>query len=234
MFNTTTLVDGEIGCTLVAVFLEPFCSFFSSSTSFAESKIAWPAQVQRRWLRTDRHAKVTQMKRTGPVSSLGREYDDFLLAPIGDDHNGMQLSVLSALARLDVDPWDEAAALALLPADAATRKLAAMIAALPAGPSARPDAATIAARLIPLLPRRVGAGVAPRPTLAGVGTVTRSPILTYLVLYAVFMLFMLVYQWLVATPPPPAQLNAAPEPPSRIISPQASAPPKPASLSDRH
>ena len=133
-------------------------------------------------------------------SSLTREYDDFLLASIGDDHNGMQLSVLSALARLDLDPWDVAAALAVLPADAAARKLAAMIAALPAAPSARADAATIAARLIPLLPHRVGADVASRPTVSGVETVSRAPILTYLVLYAVFMLFTLVYQWLVASP----------------------------------
>jgi hypothetical protein len=167
-------------------------------------------------------------------SSLTREYDDFLLASIGDDHNGMQLSVLSALARLDLDPWDVAAALAVLPADAAARKLAAMIAALPAAPSARADAATIAARLIPLLPHRVGADVASRPTVSGVDTVSRAPILTYLVLYAVFMLFTLVYQWLVASPQPPAQLKTPPAPPARIISPQASAPPQPASLADRH
>ena len=174
------------------------------------------------------------MKRPGSAYSLGSEFDDFLLAPIADDNNGMQLSVLSALARLDVDPWDEAAALALLSADAATRKLTALIAALPAGPSARPDAATIAARLIPLLPRRVGADVPSRPTLPGVSTVTRSPILTYLILYAVFMLFMLVYQWLVASPQAPAQLNGVPAPPARIVSPQTPSPPNPTSLVDRH
>jgi hypothetical protein len=175
------------------------------------------------------------MRRTGSVSSsLSRDYDEFLLAPIGDDHTGMQLSVLSALARLDVDPWDEAAALALLAPDAATRKLAAMIAALPAGPSARQDAATIAARLIALLPHRVGADAASRPTLPGVDTVTRAPILTYLVLYAIFMLFTLVYQWLLASPQPPAQLKAAPAPPAHIIPPQAAAPPRAAPLADRH
>jgi hypothetical protein len=174
------------------------------------------------------------MKRAGSVYSLGSEFDDFLLAPIGDDNNGMQLSVLSALARLDVDPWEEAAALALLPRDAATRKLAALIAALPAGPSARPDAATIAARLIPLLPRRAGADVASRPMLPGVGTVTRSPILTYVILYAIFMLFMLVFQWLVASPQVPAQPNSAPAPPARVLSPQASPPPKLTSFADRN
>lgn len=66
----------------------------------------------------------------------------------------MLLSVLSALARLNVDPWQEAAKLALLPGETATQKLAAIIAALPDGPSARRDPRTIAARLIALLPRR--------------------------------------------------------------------------------
>jgi hypothetical protein len=165
------------------------------------------------------------MKRTGSVFTLGSEFDDFLLAPIGDDNNGMLLSVLSALARLDIDPWEEAATLARLPGDAATRKLASLIAALPAGPSARPDSATIAARLIPLLPRRVDCEAAPHPALPGVGTVTRSPILTYLILYALSMLFVLICRSLVASPPPPAQLDSVTAPPAHIV-PQQSPPPR--------
>jgi hypothetical protein len=43
------------------------------------------------------------------MSPLGSEFDDFLYASIGEDSNGVLLSVLSALARLDVDPWEEAA-----------------------------------------------------------------------------------------------------------------------------
>ncbi len=43
---------------------------------------------------------------------LGSEFDNFLFAPIGVDKNGMVLSVVSALARLDVDPWEEAEELA--------------------------------------------------------------------------------------------------------------------------
>src|SRR3984885_3698889 len=157
------------------------------------------------------------MKRTGSVFSLGSEFDDFLLAPIGDDNNGMQLSVLSALARLDVDPWEEAAALARLPRAAATSKLASLIAALPTGPSARPDPATIAVRLIPLLPRPVASDVPPRPALPGIGAVTRSPILTYLILYGISMLLMLAFQWLVTSPQVPAQATNAPTPPAHVL-----------------
>jgi hypothetical protein len=46
---------------------------------------------------------------------IGPEFDEFLCAPIGADRNGTGLSVLSALARLNVDPWQEATSLARMP-----------------------------------------------------------------------------------------------------------------------
>jgi hypothetical protein len=86
-----------------------------------------------------------------PTSPVASEFDVFLLAPMGEDRDGAPLSVLSALARLNVDPWEEAAALARLPLDAATQKLTSLIAALPVGSSARADPATVAHRLVTLL-----------------------------------------------------------------------------------
>jgi hypothetical protein len=180
------------------------------------------------------------MKRAGSVYSPGSEFDDFLLAAVGDDHTGMQLSVLSALARLDVDPWEEAAALAGLSNDSATQKLASLLAGLPAGPTARADSRTIAARLIPLLPRRVQSGTpkparssalqAPTqvqtrappqaPTQAPIHSPIHSPILTYLILYGVFTLFMLAVQWLIASPQAPAAVISAPAPQVGATSPQ--------------
>jgi hypothetical protein len=76
------------------------------------------------------------MTRSTSISPLGHEFNEFLFAPIGEEKNGMLLSVLSALARLDVDPWREAAELAQLPRQTATQRLASLIAALPDGPSA--------------------------------------------------------------------------------------------------
>jgi len=87
------------------------------------------------------------------VSFFRPEFDDFLYAPIGTDRNEMPLSVLSALARLNIDPWEEAAALSQLPKDAAAQKLAALIARLPCGQWAQADSSGIAHRLIELLPR---------------------------------------------------------------------------------
>lgn len=164
---------------------------------------------------------MIEMKRSGSVSSLGSEFDDFLLASIGEDNNGMLLSVLSALARLDVDPWEEAATLARLPKDSATRKLASLIAALPDGPSARPNAGTIATRLISLLPRRVVSDVPSRLTLLGISPVTKSPVIRYLIFYVIFTLFMLASQWLVGGPQAPAQQNSAATQPTSNVSPQS-------------
>jgi hypothetical protein len=46
----------------------------------------------------------------------------------------MPLSVLSALARLGLDPWKEATELSELPSDRATQRFAALIVRLPGGP----------------------------------------------------------------------------------------------------
>jgi hypothetical protein len=81
------------------------------------------------------------------------EFDDFLYAAIGADRNEMPLTVLSALSRLCVDPWKEAAELCELPKESAAHRLALLIASLPGGRWAQ-DAKVIADRLIELLPGR--------------------------------------------------------------------------------
>ena len=63
------------------------------------------------------------MTRAAAIALPGAEFNDFLFAPIGEDRNGMLVSVLSGLARLDVDPWQEAADLAQLPGETATQRL---------------------------------------------------------------------------------------------------------------
>ena len=88
------------------------------------------------------------------VSFFRPEFDDFLYAPIGADRGEMPLSVLSALSRLDVDPWREAAELSELPKGVAAQRLASLIARLPGGRWPLADARAIADRLIQLLPHR--------------------------------------------------------------------------------
>ena len=84
---------------------------------------------------------------------LGREFDSFLFAPIDDDRDSTGLSVVSALARLDVDPWKEAVSLARMPRELAVDRLTSLIASLPNGSAPRLTPQVIAARLIGLLPQ---------------------------------------------------------------------------------
>ena len=94
------------------------------------------------------------MKRPASFSTLGSEFDDFLFAAIGEDSNGMPLSVVSALARMGLDHWHEAASLAAVSAETATGKLTSLLAALPDPALRRLDPGTTAARLTALLPQR--------------------------------------------------------------------------------
>jgi hypothetical protein len=76
---------------------------------------------------------ISAVKMAGPVSVVGSEFNVFLFARVCEDRNDTPLSMLSALARLDLDPWQEAAELAQLPRESATRRLASSIATLAAG-----------------------------------------------------------------------------------------------------
>ena len=81
------------------------------------------------------------------------EFDAFLFAAVGEEKNGMLLSVLSALARLDIDPWKEAANLAKMPGKVASQKFSALIETLPDLAVTPAASETIAERLIALLPQ---------------------------------------------------------------------------------
>jgi hypothetical protein len=79
-------------------------------------------------------------------------FDPFLYAAIGEAPNGMSLSVQSAIARLDLDPWNEAANLSSMAPPAATERLTWLLSSLPSSQLTAPATATIA-RLVGLLPR---------------------------------------------------------------------------------
>ena len=74
------------------------------------------------------------MMTSSSVTYLTRQFDDFLFARIDEGSDATPLSVLSMLARLDRDPWEEAAELARLPRAAAAGRLVDFIAATPGRP----------------------------------------------------------------------------------------------------
>ena len=88
------------------------------------------------------------------ASVIPSEFNDFLFASIGEQENETPLSVLSALARLDVEPWQEAARLTQLPKDQALQDLSSIIGGLPGGRWKASESNMIAARLVELLPSR--------------------------------------------------------------------------------
>ncbi len=89
-----------------------------------------------------------------PEYTLGHSpYNAFLFATVGEEKEGVPLSVFSALTRLGYDPWREAARLAALPQETAARAFAVTIAMLPEGNWNAADVEAMAARLVSWLPR---------------------------------------------------------------------------------
>ena len=96
-------------------------------------------------------------------SGLASTHNRFLFAPVCEEANGMQLSVLSALARMDVDPWEEATRLAAMPTAIAERTLVSTLDRVLGKNSNPSEMKVVAARLVQLLPQR-GEGVTIAPT----------------------------------------------------------------------
>ncbi len=139
---------------------------------------------------------------------LRSDFDEFLFASIGEDASGAPVSMLTVLARLDVDAWEEAANLAQMPRDSATQRLASLLESMPNRP-APAESATIATRLVALLHRK------PKPAARAAATLPpsdpplrvpqRNPAVYYLIgLIAVSaLIFIVVWKWAAANPPQP-------------------------------
>jgi hypothetical protein len=90
-----------------------------------------------------------------PEYSLGHsQFNAFLFALVGEEKSGLQLTVLSALARLGLDPWEEAERLSTLSEEAATSALTARLAGLPNGSWKAADSRSTAVHLVSYLPKR--------------------------------------------------------------------------------
>ncbi len=83
------------------------------------------------------------------------DLNPFLFADIGVEANGSRLTMLSMLARLEKDPWAQAAIWSRSPRQAAIDGLAAAIARMPLDREAIGAARSTASRLILLLPREL-------------------------------------------------------------------------------
>jgi len=84
---------------------------------------------------------------------LRPDLDNFLFATIGAEQDGIPLSMVSALTRLGLDPWDEAGRLSSLGKREAIEQLARLIGELPGTRRSSAEAREIAGKLVEQLPR---------------------------------------------------------------------------------
>jgi hypothetical protein len=94
---------------------------------------------------------------------LRPDLDRFLFAAVGDEVDGMPLSVVSALTRLGLDPWQEASRLSSLGRREAVEQLARLIAELPGISRPTGEARDIAGPLVNLLPQHETNPIAATP-----------------------------------------------------------------------
>jgi hypothetical protein len=121
------------------------------------------------------------------------DFDAFLFATVGEDRNGMRLTVVSALARRGLDPWQEAHRLTAMSKSTAADRLALLIAWLPSGASPASDMHAIAAKLVELLPKpALAAAMVAAPAMAGV-TIVPKPRSTALWLICLVLLSALLF-----------------------------------------
>jgi hypothetical protein len=93
---------------------------------------------------------------------LRPDLDGFLFSQVGDETRGVPLSVISALTRLGLDPWEEAGRLSSLSKAEAVEQLARLIVELPDADIPLSEARQIAAELVEQLPKFGGDTPAPR------------------------------------------------------------------------
>lgn len=82
-------------------------------------------------------------------------FERFLRAKVGEDANGSDVSVISMLARLEVDPWAEASDLAAMPDAPARKRLDFLLSRFKDVPTLGHEQGKIVSNLLALLPRKM-------------------------------------------------------------------------------
>ena len=87
-------------------------------------------------------------------TSEGPDLDRFLYAFVGVDRSGSEVTVVSTLARLGLDPWMEASDLAAASEGAGTKRLSKLLSQFRDVPLLMGDHEATARSLVSLLPKR--------------------------------------------------------------------------------
>lgn len=116
---------------------------------FGQNHIASDGDAKRVFNYSMQEAKMANVALNNPH---GNDFDKFLFADVGEDRNGNAVSVLSTLARLGLDPWEEALALGSLRRDAVRLRLDELLSTFKDVPTLDFEHRAVAAKLALLLP----------------------------------------------------------------------------------
>ena len=136
--------------------------------------------------------------RAAPITSQIAGFQQFLYESICEDQEGMPLSVLSALARQDIDPWTEAARLSQLPEETAVEQIFALLDALPRRIGASLDRMKVASRLSALLPRSTASNLSGVRPAAAAGEQTPAARAFNWRFFYLYLCLMFLMNWIMA------------------------------------
>lgn len=126
---------------------------------------------------------------TVTMDQMGQDptFERFLRATVGEDVNGINVSVLSMLSRLEVDPWTEASDLAAMPDGPARERLNALMTRFRDVPTHGRDQGKIISALLDLLPKKKASANPNTPDVAArlPAQVMGVPISWYIVVFVV-------------------------------------------------
>ena len=138
--------------------------------------------VNRRGLRD----KSTSVMPPALAFERNQIFDRFLLEPIREDENDTPVSILSKFARIGVDPWQEAQALAILPEELSCRRLEKLLIRMGNSPTSVEDRQAYAADLITLLPT-VARGWIPADSTVHKRRPGRNSVVAFMIILAVLL-----------------------------------------------
>lgn len=120
------------------------------------------------------------------------EFERFLYASVGEDRNGYAVTVLSMLARLGLDPWNEAAELVTLGRDGARARFGALLARFRDVPALTSDHRRVARDLSQLLPEGRTSGSLERAASTAADSRPGRSRVIWAVLAFIFVLFQML------------------------------------------
>lgn len=132
----------------------------------------------------------TTMTATNVLNPHPPEFEPFLHATVGEDRNGYLVTVLSALARLGLDPWNETAELVVLGREAGRVRLGLLLSRFRDVPALGSDHASVALKLSLLLPE------SPRTLTRAVPSIARASGIPMGAMWTILAIVLIVLQML--------------------------------------